>query len=265
MTPNGLMIRFTLLASLALIVLLAVPKPSSSMCQGVDIRCYATNDRTITFGDVEIPGADAATFQVLENPTPAPCGGCHGNIYARDKDSIYIAGIPMRKPKVDPDSIRYLGSGMFVDKDHVYYQSVGWGAEQAKEPLTVLEGFDPKTFQRGTDGHWQDDKMVLVDISKHFSLSKKHFHDYGGGYVGDETHVYSWGCYNGLTLIKDADVSSFKGLYNAYALDRGHAYWCGNVLKDADPETFHMDQKTGKACDKLGCFEFTNRVNGSAR
>jgi hypothetical protein len=245
---------------LALSILSAISKLGDCMCAPPDTRCYTHQSNKLFFGDKEVIGADASTFEILNPVNPLPVSPCPAEcpISAKDKNAVYVMGIRFTEP--DPKTFRYLGSIFFSDDKHVYFTALALRSQAtpAVSHLHVLQELDPKTFHE-EGSYWQDDKTIVVDIVHHVNIRKADFLNYGAGYVGDGKHIYTTGCYTSGLLVMQADPKSFKGLDSSYATDHQNAYWCGlKVSGNPDLATFHLDDHHN-ACDKLGCFEYGNR------
>lgn len=234
------------------------------MCPSVDMRCYKVkgpiNRRKVYYGNYshdprggpqkekEIPGGDAATFKELGPVYPEAWSPCSANcpVYGKDKDHVYLQGVKLEQPGLDPESFRYLGRGYSADKNHVYQ----WGK--------ILKGFDPKEF-KFQDGYWQDGKSAHLEYV--LTLPKAGLKRYGGGYYGDGARIYTTGCNTTGKIVEGADLNSFRVLKDknggdsAYAVDGHNAYFCGAKLSDVDVATLTLvDAGIGKVCDKNRCY-----------
>ncbi|MGF1633355.1 MAG: DKNYY domain-containing protein [Phycisphaerae bacterium] len=165
------------------------------------------------FWVVEIPNADAATFEVLDF-----------NL-ARDATRVWQMDEPVRG--ADAATARVLHPGwVWRDADSVYYKAAR------------IDGADPETFRHldqafyADAGHvyWSDTRLNGADVPT--------FRTFGNDtpYAVDKQHV--WIATNRLVHV---DAASFRLLHNHVFADKNGVYVSVRVLPvlDADTTTFH--------------------------
>jgi hypothetical protein len=171
--------------------------------------------------------------------------------YAKDKNAVFY-----RTKKIinsDPKSFEVLKYDYAKDKNHVY---------NAGE---ILENADPTSFQIIDYTYQQDNNQVWIigkpinaDV-KTFKLLKYKYPDDDSEqislYAADKCHVYFQG-----EVITEADPQTFKLLcsdapYQYYGIDKNYIYYNEKIIEGADVKTFIVvkkktDKKQYDAYDK---------------
>jgi len=90
------------------------------------------------------------------------------------------------------------------------------------------------------------DRATFVPFESYNPVSSQ----YGYCYGKDKTHVY-WATWQDGGIIAGADPATFTTNSTIYpfARDASRVYLCGNVVIDADPNTFSLDASSGKGLD----------------
>jgi hypothetical protein len=165
------------------------------------------------------------------------------NNYAKDKNAVFY-----RAKKIinsNPKSFEILKEHYAKDNTHVY--RVG----------ELLKNADPEsfqilsyTYQKDNYQVWSMGKPINADV-KTFELVK---YKYPGDdneqislYAIDKNHVYFQG-----DVIPEADVQTFKLVcsdapYQEYGIDKNYVYYDWNIIEGADTKTFTVvNKKTSK-------------------
>ena len=164
------------------------------------------------FWVVEMPGADAATFEVMDF-----------NL-ARDARRVWHMDVPVRG--ADAASAQVVHPGwVWKDRGGVYYQA------------TRLDGADPASFRHlnqafycdATHVYWSDQRLEGADVQT--------FRTFGEDvpYAADARHVWF-----GSSRLAHVDAASFRFLHGHVFADRVGVYVSGRGLPviEADPTTF---------------------------
>ncbi|KFF03471.1 DKNYY domain-containing protein [Flavobacterium reichenbachii] len=122
----------------------------------------------------------------------------------------------------------------FADKKHIYIQS-------AFSSFTIVEDAKPNdfnvvdikkgyTFSNGT--YYRHNEKMPFDLSK-----AKHLNGY---YIQVENQLY----FGDVKRVENVDLKSFKipypELIGNLALDKEHVFFKGNIISEADPQTFEV-------------------------
>jgi len=139
-----------------------------------------------------------------------------GKIYFEDDE---LTGI-------DLSTTEYLGGGYLRDARHVFFE------------VSLIDGADIATFEIISKKFQfaRDKNNVYASCWPIKGIKLDSIEHLGGEYVGDGINIF----YN-LHKLKNVERTSFqtKGR-RAFALDKQYVYWHGDVIKDADPKTFHL-------------------------
>lgn len=164
------------------------------------------------FWVVEIPGADPATFTVLDF-----------NL-AKDAKGVWRTDVPIKG--ADAATAQVVNPGwVWKDRRAVYYQ------------FTLLNGADPSTFQHLSQAFYRDAKYVYWSTTRLAGADVNTFRTFGNDtpYAADQRHVWS-----GDTRMPSIDPGSFRLLHNHVFADKQGVYVTGRALPiiDADTTTF---------------------------
>lgn len=156
--------------------------------------------------------------------------------FTKDKNAVFYKA--ERILNADPQTFEVLEFGFSKDKRHVY--RIG----------ELLKDADPKSFQiidyiyqKDENQVWAGGRSINADV-KTFELLKYHLPGYETAqtslYAIDKNHVYFQG-----NVMPEADLQTFKIVcsdapYQYYAIDKNHVYYCDKVVAGADAETFNV-------------------------
>lgn len=180
--------------------------------------------------------ADVESFEVLTR------------FIGRDKNQAYF-----KEDAIDPSRIDL--SSFFVkandkmddigfDKSHVYVFTKVYGTQKESPKITIVEGADPKTYER-TDWDWANDgknhfyrnQLISVDFNSFRPLSESFSKDKDSAYFQR----------SGFFRAIKADVESFKVLHKYYyAQDKHHVFYAAFAEQETDPELLLVPIKEGE-------------------
>ncbi len=184
--------------------------------------------------------ADAQSFSVL-NPN-------YWGSFAKDARQVYDHAAQLL-PDADPASFEQCGESLYgKDKAHAYYGSY------------QLKNADPATFALINSNYAKDKKQVYVHqqvIDNADPDSFQVLHDnHSFSIATDATHAYIG--VQRIALI--GDVDQFRYLSGGYCVDDKGVYYDGELVDDADPKTFHIDDM-GIARDATAIYEDHERLD----
>jgi len=196
--------------------------------------------------DIEIPEADATSFQAMRQPANATV------LYARDSNTVYFVKWSYLQTLYDADAATFellTSDGMFArDAKHVYYLGA------------AIEGADPATFQNLSGAFGKDKNQAYVGVApipvKQLSTWKplqagtaedpwqgtarkdkyprREIEELSAsGWSRDATTVYY-----GNEVAVGADAASFTVLNDVYSKDENHVYGFNKLVDTADPATY---------------------------
>jgi hypothetical protein len=192
-------------------------------------RQYAKDAHHVFYGERKIEGADSKSFVYL---------GYARKEFAKDKNFVYSNG--QKVPFLDAPSFEVIDD--FVkDKNHVYIST------PPSEKISIIEGADPKTFKSLGHGYAKDDHMVYKLWRKVDGADAKTFQiiddtlEYPGHFTKDKNAVY-----RDEHKLDNVDVQSFQvspGPAEPVIKDKNHVYCRSgeaslSIVKEADPATF---------------------------
>ena len=197
---------------------------------------YARDAKHVFLRGRVLPGADPATFEVLEGA------------FARDAKSVFLGDQVFcdDAPHFERVSINFVKNG------HSVYRVQNNGQAE-----TVSE--DVANFRQIRDDEWHsycvDSTQVFVNGNLISGADPQSFRVLGGGYAGDAEHTF----YFDKPMPEGTDAATLTPLAGGYAKDRVHAYYLGKVLQGADAATFEItDPQWPKARDRGQSYEQGN-------
>lgn len=221
---------------------------------------------TFSFGYIynELPQVDAASFESIKDWLG------HDAHHAYFKERLIVgADVATLKARKYP---------LCSDKNDYYYKGV---------PLNVADVESFEILKWNEDDLWAKDsryayydtiKIVTPDLASfrvkewNTAVDSRYVYRYGkilpladpetyveewqGLYSRDKSHIWCMG-----DLVRDADLETFtlEDWRGRYARDKSHIWYCGELVRDADYETFTVD-KDGYASDKYGKFDGEKRI-----
>jgi hypothetical protein len=174
---------------------------------------YAKDKSNAYFDGRAIPGADAATFDVLDR------GG-----FAKDRNHIYQLDRPISD---DPVHFQLLDGGLSKDGAAVYWTD---GDVLSNDPshFAIVSNNDHYLFTK-------DSRTVHVNGNTIPNADPATFRVLQGAYAQDARNIYYF-----TDPIAGVDPAAFRPLDGPYATDAHRVYWMGKVIDGADPATFHV-------------------------
>ncbi len=211
-------------------------------------------------GDEVFEGADPDSFRVFDayysfyDPICVTTDG--SNIYF----SVY--SYITRVTHFDVETFEVVsgenGALYFKDKDAVY----SWYGEDGK-----MEGADPETFELIEDSFYgaAKDKNNIYECGVTVMSNQEGYELLGDYYVKVGSNIY-----HENEIVTDADADSFVvlgwgnrllcQLEGSYAKDKNYAYYSGEIIEGADPETFERTPRVGYMEDKNALYAFGEKV-----
>jgi hypothetical protein len=193
----------------------------------------------------QLPGADAATFKVIEQAMPARA------YYARDSHLVFMARNhrAVRILEAHAASFALLTpEGSFShDADHVFFYDM------------VIEGADPKSFRRVSGDFSKDSTRAYIgaisipveDLAtweplqpgRFDGISYRKFRDEHPQAEMPSILATGWSrdsqaAYYGNRVYSDADIQTLQVLTGAYAKHKNHVYNFDKIIEGADAATF---------------------------
>lgn len=174
---------------------------------------YAKDRSSAYFDGRPIPGADAASFGVLDR-----------NGFAKDRNHVYqldssISGDPMH--------FELLDGGLSKDSGAVYWTD---GSVLSRDPahFAIVSTNDQYLFTK-------DRGAVQVNGKPIADADPATLRVLQGAYAQDARHVFYF-----TDAIANVDAATFHPLDGPYARDAHRVYWMGTVIDGADPTTFRV-------------------------
>lgn len=196
-----------------------------------------TDYRGRTFTLFPDRNVDVTTFELLP--------GDH-NDYTKDKNHIYKNG---EQTKFDSKTFALYSDGYMKDVTSVYYDGEKIEADTAT--FTVLK--EAQWFAKDKDHVYFMGKGVIMNPRELPSPDAKSFVILDSAYAKDSSHVYYIERYDverGIKVVSPADAETFYSLGSyisdkdatnyAFAKDKSHAYYFGEVIPGVDSETFEF-------------------------
>ncbi len=170
--------------------------------QAVD-GTYAHDSSAVYFDGREVPGADPATFELLDRPG-----------LFKDHRHVYQLDRPISD---DPAHFELLDGDLMKGSAAVYWSD---GSVLSEDPthFAIISNADHYLFNR-------DSRTVHVNGNPIPDADPATFRVVRGAYARDHRHVYYF-----TDLIADADAASFRALEGPYAADAAQVYWMGKTI-----------------------------------
>jgi DKNYY family len=174
---------------------------------------YARDKSHVYYTGNPIPGADAATFELLNRPD-----------FGKDKSHVYQREHPISD---DPAHFALLDADLSKDSGAVYWSD---GHVLSTDParFVIISNNDHLLYTK-------DSRTVWVNGNPIEGADPATFQVLQGGYSRDDQQMFYF-----TDHVVDADMSSFRTLDGSYAVDTKHAYWMGKTIIGADPATFRV-------------------------
>jgi hypothetical protein len=187
---------------------------------------YARVGDAIYYHSKHVPGADAATFEVL---TPENCV----TVFARDKNHAYRFATPLEG--IDAKSFRVVGYLLFADRNHVYQDGLPKyrrACDQA-DPMTYSSFPVRKCeYWRGFSDYGRDARRVFYRCAELPGADPATFEVIAaddcpdlGTYARDGKSVWHDG-----KVIPGADRDSFRVERGGWGSDKNRRYFAGRPL-----------------------------------
>jgi hypothetical protein len=176
-----------------------------------EAQVYARDKNQVYFHGHPIPGADSATFELLESP------------YSRDKNHVYVSDVIHSN---DPANFEFVNGYLMRDSEHIY-----WSQEIISDDPSNLIIIDDLGFYT----YWKDSKNIFINGSPIEAANIETFEIIADAYSHDATYVF----YH-TEIISQADVTTFEVLEPPYAKDNTAVFWMEQILPNADPQSFRI-------------------------
>ena len=190
---------------------------------------------TFSFGTIykELPGVDASSFESVKDWL----GHDAKHAYFKDK-LIQGADIATLKARKYP---------LCSDKNDYYYKGT---------PLKVTDVESFEILKWHDDDLWaKDSQYAYYDTIRIVTPDLPSFRVIAWNAAADSRYVYRYG-----KILPLADPETYvEDWKELYSRDKSHIWYCGELVRDADYETFTVD-KDGNASDKYGPFHNEKRV-----
>ncbi|MGE5698096.1 MAG: DKNYY domain-containing protein [Candidatus Sericytochromatia bacterium] len=173
---------------------------------------YARDKSSVYVDGRPLPGADPASFELLQRPG-----------FAKDSRHVYQRDRPISD---DTAHFQLLDAGLAKDSVAVYWSD---GTVLSKDPshFAVVSVTDNYLFAK-------DGRTVYVNGRPIPCAEPASFRVLRGAYATDDQSVFYF------TDKLTAEVASFRALHGPYASDARNVYWMGKPIPDADPVTFRV-------------------------
>jgi len=163
--------------------------------------------------------------------------------YALDKNHVYKKTTILEG--VEPSTFELVDTrnanqrNFFIDKDHIYYSFPGTTNFQ------ILDNIDKESFEL-INAYFAKDKnnvylngTILVEGADPDTFQSL---DMLSVYTKDKNNIYYKAINSSMIkVMQDVDIETFKKIRGNYAKDRNHIYYKGEVLDNANPETFTIE------------------------
>lgn len=203
-----------------------IPHADGRTFKALDRTTYGKDAGAAYFEGQMIPGADAATFEMVSES-----GGRRSRLYARDTRCVYFEGSPLTD--ADPGSFQPDRGkvGLARDRRQVYLgRSVIRGADPATYRLLgadSLIGRDRRTYYFGVEPVTVRDPDSFEVLTANPAPGEVWARDSQAFYVGPKT-------------TSTTGSAKLEILGNGYAKDATRVYYKGEPVAGADPETFSV-------------------------
>lgn len=174
---------------------------------------YARDKSAVYHDGRPIPGADPASFELLDRPG-----------FFKDRTHVYQRDHPISD---DPARFVLLDGGLAKDSAAVYWPD-GSVLSDDPEHFAIVSNKDHYLFTK-------DGSAVHVNGNPIADADPATFHVLSGAYAQDAGHVFYF-----ADQIVDADAASFRPLDAPYASDASRAYWMGKPIDGAQPGSFRV-------------------------
>lgn len=202
---------------------------------------YQVNENEVLYKDwnegsgyfyKDLSKVDIHSFQILKH-----------SYYAKDKNYAYYTGKLIKG--ADTKTFHSISDYFAVDEFSAYHQNKKIDNANGKyfEPIdTGPYGKDKKDY------YYYTAKMNVSDLGSFKVLDES--------WSKDKSFYYIQAMSDTVFKYPLADYNSFKLLGCGYAKDKVQVYYLGTVIKDADPSSFNVSDKSRcKAKDRANCFD----------
>ena len=207
---------------------------------------YVIEGNFFAIGEVEIEGADLATFEVIDNA------------YAKDVNHVYYNGEKVLKGQ--PNSVSLIPSALNPSGLDTRYLISG---NKVFSYGTEIKGADPTSFSLIAGAYAMDEHYIyytydvkiprevtpkIMDNDQYLkhgeqvlyqgkviSEQASHFEVIDEQYSKDLNYVYSY-----ADIIKDMEPEDFKVLSPYFRKDKNQVYYFNKTIKKSDPASFKI-------------------------
>lgn len=174
---------------------------------------YGTDESHVFINGAVLPGADAASFALLDRAG-----------LAMDRDHVYQRD---RVISDDPAHFELLDGELARDRHTVFWSD---GSVLSDDPahFAIVSNADHYLYTR-------DGSTVHVNGNPIQGADPATFHVLQGAYARDERRVFYFD-----QPVADANLPSFRLFEGPYAADSSRVYWMGTLIEGADPATFRV-------------------------
>ncbi|MDX2361234.1 MAG: DKNYY domain-containing protein [Crocinitomicaceae bacterium] len=201
---------------------------------------YGKDDQHVYYSGVLIPGADAASFELITNGYAQDINFVYYNgqklegssgstleivdyIYAKDENNVYFYGETV--PGMKGNKFKLLGdSGMGTDGELICYRT------------DVFPNGDPATLVDLGCGYYKDANNVYSKGQIWEGFDAGSFEVLQWGFTKDKYNVY---CDDGIIL--GANPASFEVMGRKYSRDKKHVFYLRTLLEDCRRDSFVVD------------------------
>lgn len=173
---------------------------------------YARDNSSVYADGRTLPGADPASFELIQRPG-----------FAKDSRHVYQRDRPISD---DPAHFELLDAGLAKDSVAVYWSD---GTVLSNDPAHVAIVSNTGHYLFAKDG-----RTVYVNGKPISGADPASFRVLQGAYSTADQRVFYF------TDELAADLASFGALAGPYATDARTVYWMGKAIVGADPATFHV-------------------------
>ncbi len=187
---------------------------------------YAKNAESVFHGSRKLDGADATTFELLDQSSGL----------AKDAKRVYLSGAVIAG--ADPATFALTGVEYLGRDNKDYY--LGTAPLHVRD-MSTFKTVKDNTFCSQDRDHciWAWNKFdYYVGTQATPMADSNTFQVIQSSYAKDAKQVYF-----GSTVLAGADVASFQGIggeSGEFAKDAKHVYWNGEVVEGSDAKTFQL-------------------------